>query len=148
MRIRFSAIASVFDWSGSDDDILEEDSESEHITNPDTLRKLHGVVYREECFSDYLMDSEEDRRIFESMGLSGGYLRFEYIERDNEVVAITEYQSARDLTEKEIDYLKIYTIGQWSDGIGSNFAQCYPDESGLSPQICALGEDTKVEVFP
>jgi hypothetical protein len=77
--------------------------------------KQHDGVTWYEVFSDYF-----DRDAFP--GVSGGKMRFEWREDDQILYVITEYESDRRLETDEEQRLIKYTSGQWSDGIGENFA--------------------------
>ena len=81
------------------------------------------------CFYDYM---REDRCSAIDV-ISGGYLKFKY--EDDKLWSITEYDSSRILTEVEMDELRLYTIGQWSDGIGEGFEQrpCNDNGDYISP---------------
>jgi hypothetical protein len=128
--IRFSATASVFDFRRSDEGDLVEDR--------GVLRTLHGLTYTEESFSDYLLDGSETRELA-GLGISGGELKFEFDSQVGGLVAHTEYLAPRFLTETEIEALRGYTVGQWSDGIGSNFFQERMAD-GLAPQVLIANE--------
>ena len=136
--IRFSATASVFDFRRSDEGDLVEDR--------GVLRTLHGLTYTEESFSDYLLDGSETRELA-GLGISGGELKFEFDSQVDGLVAHTEYLTPRFLTETEIEALRGYTVGQWSDGIGSNFFQERMAD-GLAPQVLIANEQAvRVERF-
>lgn len=92
------------------------------------LSKFDGLDCQD-CFTDYMDNGDCSARD----DLSGGYLSFEY--KDGKLWVITEYQSKRVLTDKELGEVKSYTQGQWSDGIGEGFEQfpCNSDEDYVSP---------------
>ncbi|WP_426389142.1 hypothetical protein [Variovorax sp. R-27] len=133
--IRFSAMASVFDFRRSDEGELVEDR--------GVLRTLHGLTYSDESFSDYLLDGSETRELA-GVGISGGELKFEFDSQVGGLVARTEYSVPRFLTKPEVEVLQRYTVGQWSDGIGSNFFQERMAD-GLAPQVLIF-EDQPVRV--
>ena len=73
----------------------------------------------DECFSDYFpLD-----RVTAYNVLTSGFMRFEFDQAEDELFVLTEYESSRELTPKELDELADYTQGQWSDGIGEGFEQ-------------------------
>jgi len=109
-RIIFKAPATVFDYRNSDD--------GTPIEEPALLRTYDGYVYKDECFDEH-MSGINDREL-EEAGVSGGYLEFKYQEKNNTLYAITEYQLQRKLNDSEVLKLRKHTVGQWSDGIGSN----------------------------
>jgi len=81
------------------------------------LQELDGIDCQDK-FSDYF----DDKRCGSFKGdVTNGYMRFEF--SNGKLWTITEYLSKRELSEQELDTLKDYTIGQWSDGIGEGFEQ-------------------------
>ncbi|MDP9968081.1 hypothetical protein FB547_12264 [Variovorax beijingensis] len=100
----------------------------------------------EESFSDYLLDGSETRELA-GLGISGGELKFEFDSQVGGLMAQTEYLTPRFLTETEIEALRGYTVGQWSDGIGSNFFQERMAD-GFAPQVLIANEQAvRVEQF-
>lgn len=93
------------------------------------LKLLDGVDCQER-FTEYfherftigekVHDGEQD---LIDAGITGGYMRFRYDDRTNELNVITEYDVTRKLTYEEAKHLVEYTQGQWSDGIGETFEQ-------------------------
>ena len=102
------------------------------------LEEFDGISCKN-CFSDYLHKS----RCSAADVISGGYLRFEY--SDGKLWSITEYDSERMLTEKEMEQLADYTQGQWSDGIGEGFEQRPCNDKGdyISPWF----SEQEIEIF-
>lgn len=123
ITIRVVGRAVVFDLRGEDEAAVVEDES--------LLKTLHGLEHNE-VFADYLGDG--GYRVLVDAGVSGGLLRFEYDAAAKQLYGVTEYTAPRLLTPAELVLLKEYTIGQWSDGIGSNFFQDRMDH-GLAPQI-------------
>ena len=122
--IRFSAAAMVVDFRESDN--------GELVDNREVLKTLDGLAYLDESFSDYLFNGT-GRKALEEAGISGGTLRFEFHSASDCLIAVTEYVTSRILSEQEAAMLGDYTVGQWSDGIGSNFFQ-ERMAVGLAPQ--------------
>jgi hypothetical protein len=112
VTIRIVGPAVVFDFKNEDEPAVVEDES--------LLKTLHGLEH-DEVFSDYLGDGGD--RTLVDVGVSGGLLRFEYDAATKQLYGVTEYIAPRLLTPAEVAVLKEYTIGQWSDGIGSNFFQ-------------------------
>ena len=107
------------------------------------LRKLNGHVYRDsddDCFGYWLID-ESDGSPIKNIGITGGYLSFEFNENSGELIAFVEYNLERALTKLEIDKLVRYTSGQCSDGIGENFIQlgCDAFPVDVAPMTGAIG---------
>ncbi len=105
--------------------------EDEQVTDPFVLRSLDGVVYDKERFTDYLGGPPEEDELASALE-PGGIIRFAYREGDDLLVATTEYRSRRPLTDTELRLLVAYTMGQWSDGIGENWASISPDKCGYT----------------
>lgn len=127
--IKFFTTAAVFDFRKSD--------EGDFIDDKLILKTLDGLEYSDESFSDYLLDGSETRELAD-IGITGGDLKFKFYPIAGLMVH-TEYLIPRLLTEPEISKLRHYTIGQWSDGIGSNFFQERISE-GLAPQALVSDE--------
>ena len=108
------------------------------------LRTLNGHIYRsndeDDCFGFWLIDEPEGSPI-KNIGISGGYLSFEYDESSSELIASVEYKLERALTQLEIDKLVRYTSGQCSDGIGENFIQmgCNDFPVDVAPMTGSIG---------
>jgi hypothetical protein len=133
--ITFTAPASVFDFQQLDP---ESGEPGRYVEDFSTLKQLDGLTYADEVFSDYLGDGGDTRSLYEA-GIEGGRLSFSADPATQRLLAHTEYTAPRHLSESEIDLLKTYTMGQWSDGIGSNFFQERMDQ-GLAPQIFIMDE--------
>lgn len=133
--ITFSTYASVFDFKRVDPDTGEE---GVFVEDAAILKTLDGLAYDEEVFSDYLLDGENAGEL-EDAGISGGGLEFSFDNASGRLTGRTEYQLERALSPDQIALLKDYTIGQWSDGIGSNFFQ-ERMRHGLAPQLLVMDE--------
>lgn len=133
--ISFSAYAGVFDFKRVDPETGEE---GVFVEDAAVLKTLDGLSYDEEAFSDYLLDGENAGEL-EDAGISGGSLAFNFDSASGRLIGRTEYQLERALNPDQIALLKDYTIGQWSDGIGSNFFQ-ERMRHGLAPQLLVMDE--------
>ncbi len=125
------------------------------VTDAAVLRRLHGVVYDRETFTDHLGDinvagyekdirPENEARMRKKIReaelenatrnalLPSGHLRLVYKEAENQVWVVTEYEAQRVLSEAEMALLVQYTCGQWSDGIGENFQSVSTELYGLT----------------
>ena len=115
MKIRIFGDCGVFDDDGD-----------REITDPSKLVLFDGYTYREseydDCFAFHLI-TRDDLPLIKDAGISGGYLHFAYDESRQCLVASVEYQLETMLSDQQIAQLVRYTVGQCSDGIGSNFAQ-------------------------
>lgn len=95
------------------------------------LRSLDGMVYDEERFTDYLGGPAEENLVAAALE-PGGIIRFGYRDADDVLSVTTEYRTRRPLTAAELRLLIDYKLGQWSDGIGENWACISPDKCGYS----------------
>lgn len=81
-------------------------------------------------FADYLY--AQDKEVEESLisKVVSGYMRFKDV--SGQLMTYTEYDLTEKLTDVELEALKGYTQGQWSDGIGEGFEQfpCGEDSGG------------------
>lgn len=137
-RIRISGIATA--WRP------EDEADGAQITEADRLAYFAGLEYRRESLCDYLLDSAE-AGVLAELDLTGGYLALGYDGAQNELLAITEYRAPRRLAADEIAALAAYTIGQWSDGVGSNFSQSFAVATRVSISIALSADEVKVEQF-
>jgi hypothetical protein len=126
--IRFSAPASVFDYNAAKD----ADGDTPTVEIKEVLASLNGLTH-DEIFSDHLYGKAGENDIANA-GISGGLLRFLYSQETGQLLGTTEYSLQRKLNPSEIELLLNYTLGQWTDGIGSNFFQMRMD-LGLAPQL-------------
>lgn len=100
--------------------IIKGDADTEYPN----LSKLNGISC-EDNFAEYF---DDDFSFIDN--INEGYLKFEYNKDENKLYSITEYFSNRELSNDELEILKDYTQGQWSDGIGEGFEQieCFTDD--------------------
>jgi len=119
MRFKVSAPARVLDTAAGDSP----------VTELARLAPLDGIG-SDECFSDYLVDDPRTKEL-PSKGVSGGYLRFRIRSDLSQLWIETEYDLRERLSDREIEKLVEYTLGQWSDGIGENFCPEYAERTGL-----------------
>jgi hypothetical protein len=125
-RIRFSHPTGVWDYNRKD----PETGGGFYVTDSAVLRTLDGLKYTDETFSDYLSDDAD--KTLSKMGISGGHLAYSFDSKTNLLYVVTEYQLDHNLFLSEIELLKDYTAGQWSDGVGENFHQIRMN-CGLAP---------------
>lgn len=98
--------------------------------SPEDSKRCFDGLDCQENFSEYFNDVEINKLV----GIvTGGYMRFEFDEKESILFVITEYQTLRKLTPKEERELISYTQGQWSDGIGEGFEQRDFDEDMYNP---------------
>jgi TPR repeat protein len=83
------------------------------ITDRKTLTRFHGLVSEEACADLF------DEPPLNSLGLSGGRLRFVLDDERPALRILTAYHVPRPLTEEQMQLLVEATKAQWSDGSGS-----------------------------
>ena len=91
------------------------------VTDPAVLRSLDGVVYDDERFTDYVWGRPGVGALAPDLE-PGGAIAFGYRDGDDVLTATTEYRCRRPLSSAEVGMLVDYTLEQWSDGIGENWA--------------------------
>ena len=131
MRITIRGTAAVF-------------RDDNQVTDPSVLRSLDGLVYDEERFTDYLGGppaEDELARVLEP----GGIISFKYRDGDDVLQATTEYRSRQQLTDAELNLLVSYTMGQWSNGIGENWACISSDKCGYSIMCLTPGDGVELD---
>jgi hypothetical protein len=133
--IKFTAPAAVFDFNQIDPETNERGL---FVEDQRALKSLDGLSYSDELLSDYIGDGGETLALV-TVGITGGSLSFAFDSKSKRLLASTEYSLARLLSQEETNILKRYTIGQWSDGIGSNFFQERMNQ-GLAPQALIADE--------
>lgn len=121
MLIRFTAPTLVFDEPG------------ELVTSVDIHRKLDGVSYDDEAFTDFLSGPSNETELALLLE-HGGYLRFQFNETRGGLDTITEFRASRGLDDPEMALLTDYVRGQWSDGIGENWVSESFDRHGYTLQ--------------
>lgn len=142
MRITVTGPAVITDAAGK-------------VVDAAVLRRLHGVVYDRETFTDHLgninvagyeklLRPDNEARIRKKIQQGelenatrnalqpSGHLRLIYKEAENQVWVVTEYEAQRLLSDAELALLVRYTAGQWSDGIGENFQSVSKELFGLT----------------
>ena len=100
MKISFTCDAHVYD-----------ESTDELVTNSVVLRNLSAWSVTDEDLYLYLDKSLVD------IGIVGGTMRLKFFDEFG-LQFCTEYWSPRSLSTSELDELRNYSLGQWSDGIG------------------------------
>ncbi|MCE9545694.1 MAG: hypothetical protein K8T25_09280 [Planctomycetia bacterium] len=128
IRIIIRGSAAVF---RQDEDEEDEDDEEDQITDATILRSLAGLVYDKERFTDYLGGPDAENEVAAALE-PGGIIQFGYVDGEDVLTAVTEYRSRRPLTDAELRLLVDYTMGQWSDGIGENWACSSPAKCGYA----------------
>lgn len=112
--------------------VIDEDDETSDLAK---IKSLDGLKYDDEdaIFSDYISDGGDTS--LEDAGVSSGIMYFKFDDSKNSLYGYVEYDLTQKLTDKEVESLKDYTIGQLTDGIGSNFTQDRMCEEELLPII-------------
>jgi len=115
--------------------VIVIEGDDDEVTDINKIKSLDGLKYDDEdaIFSEYMSDGGDST--LEDAGISGGLMFFEFDSTANALFGYVEYQLTRPLDDTEIEELKDYTIGQLTDGIGSNFEQERMSEGELLPFI-------------
>jgi hypothetical protein len=129
VRIIIQGLASVY-------------SNDEPVTDSATLQSLDGLVYDDERFTDYLNDTG-DEGVVAGQLVPGGNIRFSYQEGSKYLGAVTEFQSRRRLSDSELALLVNDTMGQWSDGVGENWACISAEKCGYTIICLAPGDGVR-----
>lgn len=74
------------------------------------------------------------------VGITGGSLSFVFDAPSSQLLVSTTFMLARTLTAAEIEVLRDFTSGQWSDGIGDNFFQERMSH-GLAPHAVPMDDE-------
>lgn len=112
----------------------------EAYTDYEHPEELDGIQEDNQDFTEYFSgkyrDNEQQQSLIDKK-VCNGYMSF--IFKEGKLWTITTYESPEELTERELNILRDYTQGQWSDGIGEGFEQeaCYYDS-----------EDNEVYISP
>lgn len=120
-------------------------TEEEQVTDDVILRRLDGIAYDEEFFTDFLGDSSVEVALATALE-RGGNLRFQYSEGRDVLAVVTEYQAKRPLSDDEMRKLGEFTLAQWSDGIGENFTCMSADRHGYT--VMCLDEVEGEALYP
>lgn len=80
----------------------------------DQLKMLDGMEYNEESFLEHM-----DQPLASLLKKASG-IKLSLNEGNDVLTAVTYFESAKDLSEQELEQLKSYYYGQMCDGIGEN----------------------------
>lgn len=70
-------------------------------------------------FQNFMDDGTENAQSVVNAITSGGWVSLELDENTNYLNIVTEYETNRELTKNEIEFVVSETVAQWSDGGGS-----------------------------
>lgn len=88
------------------------------VEDPSVVRQLAGYVDEDDLYAtDYIGGTPEEDAIAAAL-LRSGQIRFEAIEGQPVLRITTSYDARRPLAPAESEWLREYTMGQWSDGMG------------------------------
>jgi TPR repeat protein len=99
--------------SGPAQAFAENPRASEPITDRKTLARFHGLASEQACADIF------DEPPLNTIGLSGGRLRFVLDNKTSALRIITAFHVPRRLSDEETQLLVEATKAQWSDGCGS-----------------------------
>jgi len=127
--VKIRAIAEAQVWQQ-----FSDGRESEQVAAADRLACFAGLEYRRESFSEYFADGPGSVRLAD-LGVKDGYIRLEFSPEINGLIAVTEYTAPQRLAEADLALLAQYTVGQWADGVGSNFSQSMAVATGIAVDL-------------
>ncbi|MFO0965150.1 MAG: ankyrin repeat domain-containing protein [Gemmataceae bacterium] len=99
------------------------------MREPKLLKRLHGLADPKEPMVEYF-PAELD-----TLALGAGYLRCRFDPKKEEASIVTEFDSPRQLSKKELHALAEATQGQWLDGVGESFFDDYCEAFDCSVEI-------------
>lgn len=102
------------------------------LSSPVKLRKLNRLVSEDSCVN-YLTGKLSD------LDLQDGHIRLRFDAKSGEMEVLTNYQSERELTKKELTALTSETIGQWTDGIGEGEFDAFENEHSMVFELLSEG---------
>ena len=142
MRIMITGTArvNVDEPPGDPDDIMGYDYRD---AKQDELKALDGHTYDDADFTDYLSQDLAKKL------KDGAYMKFRHDKTLRELMVSVTYIAKEKLDKTEIDELRDYTQGQWSDGIGEGYEQtpaCQTAE-GYSVYISAWHQGQVAAIF-
>ena len=113
--------------------VLDEES-YEYVDNVRTLRRLGGFKCTEEEAADYIGDGAGEETYL-AIGLTGGFIKLHFDSEEQLLWVVTEYDSPRELTDDEVQFVVRHTQGQWSDGMGENMEVPFAEKKGLCLEL-------------
>jgi len=110
------------------------------VQNAKKLSKVDGFRWNEEDLSTYLGSGIPGENLAD-LGVTGGslYLTHKEISKTNIVTIFTEYFSPVKLNSEQLEELKDYTKGQWTDGVGPAFALSFEEKFKLGLRMMSFG---------
>ena len=103
------------------------------------LKKLDGKFSFESVVPFF--NSNKHEIAVQKKLVEGGKIQLEYDKETKLLWVITRYQAKAKLTAKELNLLKEHTMGQWSDGLGSSFADEVCNEFGFNVDLFPVLDD-------
>ncbi|MBI1313420.1 hypothetical protein GC176_19190 [bacterium] len=103
-------------------------------------RLRQGLVSEDNCTKYF--DSE-----LSSVGLSGGRVRLDFDRGTNQWQTVTHYECQRPISHAMLKKLVDSTIGQWSDGFGSDCFADIADEVGAVIDLSPVDNREAVDVI-
>lgn len=98
---------------------VRKEEDGSLITDPDCLRKIAREKNDDSCV-DYLWDGPGAESLVDA-NLGDGIVKIKYDRKAVQLRVMTRYLASRKLSDKELEFLKHSTRGQWSDGIGESW---------------------------
>lgn len=112
---------------------LEENEEK--VKDPKILKKIYSkrktlkdAFDPELAFTQFIEDGSDVATSLVKTLKPGGWVDLAFDEDKGVLYGVTEYQSTRKLSAKELSFLAEYTLGQWSDGGGTSIMDDFSTE--------------------
>jgi hypothetical protein len=116
-------------------------------STPADIDEMKMLALNAEC-QDNFADYFDDKGLIAL--IKDGTMTFKFDEEKSGLITVTKYTANAELSKEQIETLKDYTQGQWSDGIGEGYEQfaCHidgDDEYYISPWY--YGQEIKCELL-
>ena len=96
------------------------DANDQLVSDTSILRQLAGFVDEDDLYAtDYIGGSADEDAIAEVL-LRSGQMRFALDDGKGCLRVFLTFEARRPLTAAELNWLRKYTLGQWSDGMGES----------------------------
>jgi len=120
--------------------VTDSNSKTE-VSDADRLRLLDGLTYDEMLISEYISNDE-----LNDLEISGGTIALRFEPETGQLRVISEFAACRKLRKAELQMLVEETEGQWSDGIGSDGTELFPNvDPSIALDFCFGAADLRVE---
>ncbi len=117
------------------------DGEREEVSSSKLRQRLHSRVFERHTVLDCLKSGTPKEIKLAKQIRGGGELCLEFDKATKQLWIVTKFEIDRLLNKKEQELLVEATVGQWSDGIGTDFADQCAAETGLFVDLLPFLDD-------